>query len=192
MKKDRAGHVPVSGDVIRRSAKMLVGGMFLAVASFLFGLALFWAYWNDFIIPIGGLRYQVTEEGALFGFLTLLFAPVGFGVAAFPLLARQRIVIGSDRVQMIRGRAGRERVIDQIPYWNIADSASVTGEAGRYVGVDLFDLDDPDTFASWDFEKSKKTFGCHWRIWGSHELPPDVIHEMLDARVTDYLGRNDE
>jgi hypothetical protein len=72
----------------------------------------------------------------------------------------------------------------QIPYQNIARLESVKDEGVRFVGIDLLDANDPDSFNSVsDFEKEKSRQGWHFRIQGGYQEDVSTIHEMLARKA---------
>jgi hypothetical protein len=84
------------------------------------------------------------------------------------LATGQRLVIGSDRLQIVQGA---ETIVAQIPYRNIAGLASFTYSWRKFLGFDLANPHDAETFWSW---------GQRGNSYGFHFILADSYAEALD------------
>ena len=156
----------IEGSVILSSSrKVMMRGVLAAV-----GLCLF------LLLAVGLLasRAQASEVKStavqliVVGVVGLLFAPFGFFA-----LWKSRVVIGGDRLQVVRGRA---KVVVQIPYRNVSKTATRRNFVGFGVlGIDVADRNDPHTF--WGF------LNC-----GNQQFPFDVVIYDIYAESPEKIG----
>jgi hypothetical protein len=95
------------------------------------------------------------------------------------LFRRGRLILGADRLQYV---VGRRQVVVQIPFHNIAKVELVQGaRKEKYIGIDLADLEDPDTWCpNAEFFKKWKVLSWHYQISASSfAMPLDQIFERL-------------
>jgi hypothetical protein len=105
----------------------------------------------------------------------ILVIVVALGFVPFCLLAcwKSRIVIGLDRLQVVRGRA---KVVVQIPYRNIARTATRRNALGFGVlGIDVLNRRDADT--CWGFLN-----------WGTEQFAFDVVIYDIYAESPEAIG----
>jgi hypothetical protein len=113
----------------------------------------------------------------------LLLAVTGYAIFQFvgPLVRDRRIVLGSDRLQLVEGR----RVLGQVPYDNIEKMVvDRVGRGGFGVWFTLYDYARPDTF--WDnppgfhqYLKRKDGFDLFIEP-GFREYPEEIRRRILD------------
>jgi hypothetical protein len=120
----------VAGTVIGTSkTKLLRINLILILA----GMVVAWIFYE---------RWQHNQISIKLGIL-LFIVVVMQPFFLYRLLFSRTLVIGSDRLFLIRGR---EKVVGQIPYWNVAEVILVKRGALNAVGIHLRDQDDSDTF----------------------------------------------
>ncbi|MGL4554325.1 MAG: hypothetical protein ACRC33_24445 [Gemmataceae bacterium] len=131
----------ISGLVVPTS-NLTLFGLFLASAGFFLGCGyLLYEWWlpDDH----GVLPFRVTWWGAilcLVGFVIGLGGMIAFVVE---FLGPKRLVVGDRSFQVVRGSS----VELHVPYANVRHLAYEKRDDEGYVGIDLHDPDDPDTYA---------------------------------------------
>jgi hypothetical protein len=110
---------------------------------------------------------------AVLGLLGALFLSLMF-------LIRQRLILGEACFQHATDKG---RIFAQIPYRNIARMELGQEEAGKFIGIDLRDTQDPDTLSK-EAEKKKQSSGWHFKIDSlSWRIPMDEIYSRIKSRV---------
>ena len=179
-----SAHEPVAGDVVSRSTVKTIGGLILAVLMLLASLFLIWAWFTGFALPLPGGFVTITGLGAVVGVLGLLITPLIILYLGYMLVAQERMILGDDRLQIVRRQGGSDKVIGQIPYHNVARAEYGNDEGVRFLGIELLRADDPETFHSGiDFAREKKTYGWHFRILGGYHENVRTIHELLAGKL---------
>jgi hypothetical protein len=187
MTNDTTVHEPVAGDVIPRSTAKMVGGIAFTAIIFVAALFIIWAYFTGFELGLPSASVQVNWLGAFLAFVGVVLAPLIILGLGFMLLTNRRIVLGSDRLQVLQRLGGADKVTTQIPYRNIANLACDTDEGARFLGIDLVNVDDGETFATdSNFAREKSTYGWHFRVFGGYQKDVRTIHDMLARRLQDY------
>jgi hypothetical protein len=166
---------PVSGEVIGRSILKTIGYQLFLLMIFFVGLFLVWAWWTGFVIP--GDR-TVTWWGLLIGVGAVFPAPLLMAESLYRMVKHERLILGEDRLQVVRRIKGDDAVILQIPYENIADLAYVAKRMDWFVGIDLLEVDDPNTFGG-RFESHKIAEGWHYTIGDGYTVKAARIHKKL-------------
>jgi hypothetical protein len=180
-------HEPVEGDVIPRSSGKMTAAIGGLVILSLFGVFLIWAYFTGFALPLPSASIQLNWLGAAVGFGAAIIGPLLTFAFAVMLALKERIVLGNDRLQRLQRLGKADKVTTQIPYRNIANLACDTDEGARFLGIDLIDADDADTFdTASNFAREKNTYGWHFRILGGYQKDLRTLHDMLAKRLEDY------
>jgi hypothetical protein len=167
--------LPVEGHVI--GVSLIANLVMMAVSAVIFlvclGLVVLWFVERSF-----GL-------GALIaGLLGLVFGPAGVAFGLYRMGVKERLILGSDRFQVIRQVRGEDEVITQIPYANMSAIKFERGSQSNYVGIDLVELDDPGTYQkNNDFEGTKAVRGFHCVIDPGYTEALETIYEMLAAKL---------
>jgi hypothetical protein len=167
--------LPVEGQVIGVSvlANLVMMAVSAVICLVCLGLVVLWFVERSF-----GL-------GALIaGLLGLVFGSAGVGMGLFRMGVKERLIVGSDRFQVIRQVRGEDEVITQIPYANMSAIKFERGSQSNYVGIDLVELDEPGTYQkNNDFETTKAVRGFHCVIDPGYTEALETIYEMLAARL---------
>jgi hypothetical protein len=158
---------PVEGVVFRRSTVKMVGLIALNVLLFLLGL---WLIWAKVMGRVLFADQEVTWWGLLIGIGVVLLAPVWVALLLRSWWVRRRLVVGADRLQVVEYLRGRDIVVLQIPYANLAEfKYEAPDEWGRRIGIDLRRLDDPETYSRrGDFAINQGSEGRHYSIGGGY------------------------
>jgi hypothetical protein len=106
--------------------------------------------------------------------LLIVFAVVSLGLLPFLYMGlfRSRIVLGADRLQVVKGKA---KVIVQVPYANMAQADDHKNFLGmRVLGINLVNPSDPDSF--WGMSnRGNQHHPFHVIISDVYVDPPDMI-----------------
>jgi hypothetical protein len=177
---------PVKGEVFSRSA----GKAFLGVAGFgllfLFGVGLVYAFLTDTPWKGGDRPEFVTWWGFLMGLACMGFGPVFMVLTIRAVLRKQRVVVGKDRLQILERIGGRDVVVFQVPYTNIAKLKYEVTEAARRIGIKFKDTEDPATFdntSGFEFNAAMDD-KWHFCIQGGFQGGLKAIHEAILTRFT--------
>jgi hypothetical protein len=165
------------GETLGWQSGEAVFGLLLA---FLFGAGLVYAWWSDALRVVG---HQVTQWGVVLGIGLVVVMPLAMLMVVWPILDGKRLVIGRDRLQVLKTRNGKAVVVLQIPYSNIADMSYESTSEESYIGINLRSLTDPETYPA------DKTFqagealgnGWHYRIESRYQKPLKAIYEAILA-----------
>ena len=150
---------------------------------FLFGMLLVWSKIRDEVWgPIPGAD-RVTWYGLVFGVCAMLRAPWAIYGLVRSLRARRRLIVGVDRIQLVELAHNDDSVVLQIPYSNFAEVKYEATRSHRRVGIDLLDLNDPETYApGTNFESRRRAIGRHFCITVGYEGGPSAIASaIIDA-----------
>lgn len=167
----------VEGEIIGESIVKLLGILLISILCIPAGAGIVWAWWTE--ASLLGRRFTIIA--ALFGLAMLGGGLLGIATFFLSLWLWERLVLGKDCFQRATKKG---RVVGQIPYRNIAQMEFVS-EPGKekYIGIDLKDLNDPDTFNAGD-AASKSSSGWHYRISAeSWSMPLQQIYEHLRQRL---------
>jgi hypothetical protein len=172
---------PVPGEQIRLSKRMtlwcLLGFAVWGVGSgILLGVVLQEAY-----------EYAFHNGPAPDPFVRLIIG--GGGVVGAPLLSYRllwkvrrgrRIVIGTDRLQIVEGLGEDTTVLVSVPYANIEVLKCVEIGYWHQLELEVCDTHDPETyFAGINIEENFRTLGHHYEIAGGYELPMEEIEALI-------------
>lgn len=175
---------PVSGDVISRSTVKMIVGIVGAAIMLLAAVLVALAYFTGFALPIPGGSVTINWLGGALACVGALVIPLVILGLGFMLITKERIVLASDRMQRLQRLGGADKVRLQIPYRNIAGCDSVKEEGVRFIGIDLLDPDDAETFnADSNFAREKTNYGWHFRIQGGYREDVRTIHQMLAGKL---------
>lgn len=133
---------PVSGTEFPSSpAKALTG---LAGGIFLTGLGVLVVAWRLGWIELFDRR--PTLFFTILAGIVGLFGPVLFIFSLVQMFRRRRLVVGSDRVQIVDSSGGEDLVVAQATYANIEGLILLTTDTGKQVNVKLIDRSEAGTF----------------------------------------------
>ncbi len=167
---------PIDGVVFERSAAKIFGFIVLNAVLFLFGVFLIWAKLTGQVLDRGSNEKQVTWWGLLLGVVAVLGAPAMTFRLVRSLWVRRRLVVGSDRLQVLEHLRGQDTVVVQIPFANIAEIKYEATKTDRRVGIDLVEIDDAKTYAPHEnFRRNRQFEGRHYCISGGYEGGPRLI-----------------
>jgi hypothetical protein len=172
---------PVPGEVIPKSNGMVLGMIAFLLTMLAGGLVVAWAWWTETALPIYG---RISMPGGFGGLLAASIAAVVIPMAVLYLFSGERLVIAEDRLQVLHKASGGDEVASQIPYRNIAKIAMGDDEGSKFIGIDLHDPDDADTFTyGCNFRDEKNGNGWHYRIPGVFQRSLDAIYQMILDRL---------
>jgi hypothetical protein len=167
----------IKGTVIKRSLLTACGMLVFLMFLLLVGPALLCAWWTEFDVPLPAGDLRITSLGGIIGGIACFLAPLMMAGIIAMLVIGEQIVLGEERMQIVT-RSGK--VTLQIPYANIAKVSVVNDQGVKYLGLNLADLEDPDTFASnWDFAEHRKKQGWHYTIQSGFQRSIDEIHDLI-------------
>lgn len=170
----------VTGEVIKRSLLKTAGLILVLILFFIFALFLVWV-WCVTTLSNATAGTLCTATAAI-----LLGAPILAVSLIHRLLVRERLVIGNDRLQIIRRFRGRDVVCLQIPFVNITECTYDATDPKRRlgIGIDLADLDDSATYLKGeDLKVNKELKGWHYVLEGGYQTDLVAIHKMLVERM---------
>jgi hypothetical protein len=167
------------GDVIAVSLLAMLASMTVMAVLFIVGIAMVATYFGS------GKEYSIWLP--IVGFVFLVLCPAVIAFQIHLLRVKERLVLGEDRFQVVHRIKGEDVVVTQIPYANLKKVTYESGSDKQRVGLDIHDLDEPDTFEKTDgFETYKNINGFHYVIAGGYQEPVATIYEMLCARLNQY------
>jgi hypothetical protein len=167
------------GDVIAVSLIAMLASMVVMAVLFIVGAGMVTAYFGS------GKEYSVWLPIVGFVFLVLCPAVIVFQINL--LRVKERLVLGEDRFQVVHRIKGEDVVVTQIPYANLAKITYEDEPGKQRVGLDIRELDEPNTFEKTDgFEIFQNINGFHYVIAGGYKEPVLTIYEMLCARLDQY------
>ncbi|QDU28393.1 hypothetical protein ETAA8_34930 [Anatilimnocola aggregata] len=167
---------PINGHEIRVPLTMAFGVIGMGFIGLFFGGTIALAQLSGFSFGGPAGRYEFTS-GA--GLLALVLGSGGLLLIAAGivlLLNRGGLVMGHDRLQYV---VNRKKVITQIPYHNISRMEIAESDTGRFIGIDLANLADPNTFHP-DAEGCKKYSNWHYKIeLATPQMPLEHIYQYI-------------
>jgi hypothetical protein len=173
--------VPVAAGVVIRVSKIKV----LAVLAILclviaVGIVAIWAWWTQTHLPLPLFGEPIHRWGGMTGSLMVVMSALFIPIVVKYLFALEKLILADDRMQIVQSN----KVAAQIPYRNIARAQLADNEGGEFLGIDLENMGDADTFAEGhDFDDHKKTFGWHYAIQGVYERELADICRSLNDRM---------
>lgn len=168
----------VDGVIFRRSFAKTAGLIALNGVGFFYGFLFVRGWFQDHPEK----EMKITWWGLLVGFMLVMVTPVMVVLLVRSLWVNRRLIVGVDRVQLVERLHGEDVVVLQIPYDNIAELKHESeDEFSNRVGIDLRELDDPDTYAgSHMFLLNKQSDGRHFCIKGGYSAKLRVISKTLE------------
>jgi hypothetical protein len=173
--------MPVSGQVIPASGFKLVTGIALLGLALALGIVLIWAWWTGTDLPLPLVGERTRNTGAISGAFMVVIAALFLPITILYALAREKLIVATDRLQIVQNG----KVCVQLPCRNIARIAIGNDEGLAFLGIDLKDLDDAETFVEgWDFKESKGA-GWHYRLSDFYQRRLDEILALIIERMGD-------
>jgi hypothetical protein len=173
--------VPVSGQVILVSSFKLVVGIALLCLALVVGIVAIWGWWTGTNLPLPLLGERNRNTGAVTGAFMVIIATLFLPITVLYAIAREKLIVATDRLQIVQNG----KVCVQIPCRNIACIAIGNDEGLAFLGIDLKDPDDAETFAEgWDFKESKGS-GWHYRLTDFYQRRLDEIRALIVERMGD-------
>ena len=174
----------VSGDVISRSKVKTLGGLLFMGLMSLVCVLIVIAWFTGFAMPLPAGAVRVNGAGAAIAGIGAVIMPLGVLGLGWMLFVDERLILGDDRLQIVRRLSGQDQVTTQVPYRNIAALESVNDEGVRFVGINVQDPSDPDTFETdSDLPRAQQKHGWNIRIHGGYQESTATIHEMLSRKI---------
>jgi hypothetical protein len=182
--------LPVDGIVYGRSVLKTLGLIVLCMLLFLFGSFCIWAKVTGAVLDAHtSSPKEVTWVGLLFGIVAVVSAPAVIVALVRAWWVRRRLIIGDDCLQLVEHLKGEDTVVLQIPYANIADFQYETTKTEYRVGIDLRDLDDPNTYARFESFFTNQTIeNRHYSISDGYQGSPKAIHKALKRAYKKWEG----
>jgi hypothetical protein len=172
---------PVEGLVIPASLQKGVQGWGLALVACLV------------VLPLAaGLLIWHMEAGRINVLAISLIIGSGVALIASPFMflniLRSRLVIGADRLQVIRGKAS---VVAQIPYKNMVGIMPHQNFLGfRVLGIDVADRCDRDTF--WGFvHRGTRHHPFDMIINDFYSDPPEILAQKILAAYHRFTSQDE-
>ncbi|MDX1963857.1 MAG: hypothetical protein SFX18_11925 [Pirellulales bacterium] len=108
-----------------------------------------------------------------------------FNIYFFWLLwLKRRVILGKDRLQIVERWKMQDRVILQIPYYNITDVQVDATHGESRLGIDLRDLEDLNTFAPRvNYQRNKELYGRHICLDYGYVGGPSALKVTLDQLI---------
>ena len=180
---DKVSNVePAKGVVIPRSALKTLGTLAFLLVMLVGGIAIVWAWWTETGLPLPSGVVHINMVGGIAGILAAAIGAVLLPLIGLLLFVGEKLIVASDRLQIVQ----MGKVVTQIPYRNIANMLLGNDEGVEFIGIDLHDLDDSDTFASGcNFQSSKTSDGWHFRLLGGYQKGLAEIHQLLLDQMRD-------
>ena len=171
----------VPGTVIGVSALMM-GVMMATMAIFSvggIGMVLAWLFTKDSSIWL-----------LVVGLLAVVICPAAIAMGVYRLRIKERLILGADRLQIVHRIQGEDQVIAQVPYANVALLRWEGGKQSNYVGIDIADLAEANTYEKkdQDFSTTKSARGFHIVIDPGYAESLATIYAMLVERVKPFQG----
>ncbi len=174
----------VTGEVYKRSILKTIGSIVFLIFLFFFGLLLVWAWWTGATFQRLGEAHTVTWWGLLIGIGSVLGSPILIVSLIRRALLGERLIIGSDRLQIVRTQGGRDVVRVQIPFANVAECSYEVTESERRIGIDVANPSDPATYVQGEqLAANKELRGWHYILEGGYQTGVAAIHKKLAEKM---------
>jgi hypothetical protein len=171
----------VAGVIIKPSIGPKVVALVFQFSGLVAGAVLLVAWLTETPLPWPGGDIHVRWWGGILGVLAWIAIPLPMLAVLAVLKVGEYLIIADDRLQFAQ-RSGLVSI--QIPYANIAKLELVKKNGDRFLAIDLYDIDDPDTCASgWDLAGHKQSEGWHFTMHGGFQLSIDEIYRLLETRL---------
>lgn len=173
---------PVPGEQVRLSIRMTLWCL-LAFAV--------WGVGSGILLGVvlEGIHANVFHDGPApeDPFIRLIIG--GGGVIGAPLVScrllwkvrkGRRVIVGTDRLQIVEGLGEDITVLVSVPYANIEVLKCVEIGYWHQLELEVFDTHDPETyFADVNIEENFRTLGHHYEIAGGYELSMEEIEALI-------------
>jgi len=180
---------PVQGEYIPISAKKAIWLIGLALVLIPVGVGLAWLWGSDTTIPL--INKQVTWWGALIGVVMatagILLPPI---ILWQWLVRKERLVIGTEYLQVVISKGGKDSVKTQIAYKNIESATIQKHFEQTVIAIQLRDVDAPDLVppGGESLTKFKRDFGFHLYLEDSYQLPAEDLCRRIETAVVASSG----
>jgi hypothetical protein len=173
----------VPGECIPVSAKKSIGVIVLALVCLPVGLVLVWLWWSDTMIPL--ITRRMTLWGAVVGAVMVLGGVLIPPLVLWSWLVRkERLVIGTEYLQVVISKGGMDVVKMQIALKNIESVGVHKHFDSTVIAIQLRDVDASDLVPPGGerLTKFKKDFGFHLSIHDSYQLSAkDICRRIEEA-----------
>ncbi|MDB5311972.1 MAG: hypothetical protein JWO38_6174 [Gemmataceae bacterium] len=172
---------PVQGESILVSAKKAIRLIGLALVLIPVGVGLTWLWGSDTTIPL--INKQVTWWGALVGGVVgaagILLPPIVFWQW---LVRKERLVIGTEYLQVVISKGGTDFVKKQIAFKNIESATLQKHFEQTVIAIQLRVVDAPDLVPPGGdtLTKFKRHFGFHLYLEDSYQLPAEDLCRRIE------------
>lgn len=176
---------PVPGEVIPISAKKSIGLVAFVLALAPVGIGLTWLWVSNTKIPL--INQQVTWWGALIGAVLVAGAVVVPPVVLWQWLVRkQRLILGTEYLQVVVTKGGKDIVKQQVALKNIESAAVQKHLEVTVIAIQLRDVDAPDLvpLGGDTLTKFKKNFGLHLYIEDSYQLSAEALCRKIEKAAS--------
>lgn len=163
----------VEGEVVPKARGYYVMQVLLLILFLALGCLIVFLY----SIGFGGVKLL------LCGGFFILFALFGIPLSLFWIFEDDRLVIGADRLQLLKGEGN---VRGQVLFSNIGRIEYVSGPIFKAVGIDLIEQDQDDTFwflGKRGYEASKNQHGYDITIGYDRVLGPEEIYKKIEEMM---------
>lgn len=169
---------PVEGVAFHRSAGKALYGVFGGLFLGLMGAIV--VAWRFDLFAIGNRRptLVMTLLGVLVGGAGGVWALISF----VQMFRKGRVVVGTDRVQIVSTSGGEDVVVAQVLFANVIELLFVKDDAGKRIGVSLADRDAEGTFAQ----------GNTIRPWDTREGFSFVIEDKYEGQIEELISAIDK
>lgn len=185
MTDEEALYQPVEGEAVPRSLLNLVCSNLIL---FLLTCASIWVLAHTFQgpgIPAGNVqfRFQFSTSVICLSVMAVFVGPYTIICNIVKSCSYERLVIGADRLQIVRSRHGRDRVFVQIPYGNIARLECTKVGAVRVIGIELVNKADAETlFPRREVVFQNKGTAWHYYILNWYQKNIRDIHREISEK----------
>ena len=174
----------VQGTVIGVSTLAMYGMMAVTTVLSVVGLGLVLAW---FFTPDASIWLL------LVGLFLVVVGPAGIAIGIYRMKTKERLVLGSDRFQIVHQVQGQDEVITQVPYSNISAIQFERGTQSNYVGIEIADLEQANTYSkNNDFPTTKSVRGFHVIIDPGYTEALGTIYDLLVVRAKPYQEQTEE
>ncbi|MBV9125110.1 MAG: hypothetical protein JO112_17275 [Planctomycetes bacterium] len=120
----------------------------------------------------------------LVGLFMVFLGPAAIALGIYRMRIKERLILAPDRLQMVRRVQDEDQVLLQVPYANISAIQFEHGTQRNYIGIDVADLADPNTYSkNNDFPTIKNIRGFHVVIDPGYTQGLAFIYAMIVERM---------
>jgi hypothetical protein len=157
-----------------------------------FGLCAFWFGIARDPIPGGGFEYTFLWGRLLWGTVMLVMGICLACLMAYRVWAAPSLVISEDRLQIQERGSGFCKVAVEFPFENIEVIKFETMSNKPAIGIDLADLDDPETYLPKNESKRlKKMHGRHYFIHDDFRTDLAIVSKKLKRSFREWQDEQD-